>query len=174
METVRTIVALRRVLASFPGGTAVGLVPTMGALHAGHEALIAAARGECDVVVVSVFVNPHQFGDAADLDAYPRDLERDLAVAAACGADVAFAPDPAELYPPGFATWVDPAGAAEGLEGDHRPGHFRGVATVCVKLFGIVSPARAYFGRVRDHLLEGRVARKIIGKAAGRGRIRAA
>jgi pantoate--beta-alanine ligase len=125
----------------------VGLVPTMGALHGGHSALFAAARPECDVLVASLFVNPAQFSESADLDAYPRDLDRDAAYAEARGVDVLFAPAASEMYPPGFATWVEPAGAADGLEGAHRPGHFRGVATVCVKLFNIVRPERAWFGR---------------------------
>ena len=125
----------------------VGLVPTMGALHAGHTALFAAARPACDVLVASLFVNPTQFADAADLNAYPRDLEADAAAAERCGVDVLFAPPAGELYPPSFATWVEPAGAAEGLEGAARPGHFRGVATVCVKLFNIVRPQLAWFGR---------------------------
>ena len=125
----------------------VGLVPTMGALHEGHAALFRAARPACDVLVASLFVNPAQFSEAADLDAYPRDLERDAAYAEAHGVDVLFAPPAAEMYPAGFATWIDPAGAADGLEGTHRPGHFRGVATVCVKLFNIVRPEIAWFGR---------------------------
>jgi pantoate--beta-alanine ligase len=125
----------------------VGLVPTMGALHEGHAALFAAARPECDVLVASLFVNPAQFSEGADLDTYPRDLDRDAAYAEARGVDVLFAPAPSEMYPPGFATWIEPAGAADGLEGAHRPGHFRGVATVCVKLFNIVRPERAWFGR---------------------------
>jgi pantoate--beta-alanine ligase len=125
----------------------VGLVPTMGALHAGHAALFDAARPASDVLVASVFVNPAQFGEAADLDAYPRDLEADAAFAAAHGVDVVFAPTAEEMYPPGFATWVVPAGVADGLEGALRPGHFRGVATVCLKLFNIVRPERAWFGR---------------------------
>jgi len=124
-----------------------GLVPTMGALHAGHAALFAAARAESDVVVASVFVNGQQFGDPADLVAYPRDLARDTDFAAGHGVDVVFAPSADEMYPPRFATWVEPAGAAEGLEGAHRPGHFRAVATVCLKLFNLVRPQRAYFGR---------------------------
>jgi pantoate--beta-alanine ligase len=99
------------------------------------------------VLVASLFVNPAQFSEAADLDAYPRDLERDTAYAEAHGVDVLFAPPAGEMYPAGFATWVDPAGAAAGLEGTHRPGHFRGVATVCVKLFNIVRPEIAWFGR---------------------------
>jgi len=109
--------------------------------------LLDTARAGCDVLVASVFVNPAQFSDAADLEGYPRDLERDASVAAAHGVDVVFAPRAAELYPPGFATWVVPEGAALGLEGEHRPGHFRGVATVCVKLFNIVRPQRAWFGQ---------------------------
>jgi pantoate--beta-alanine ligase len=143
MELVDTIAALR----ALPRDGVVGLVPTMGALHDGHAALFRAARAECDVVVASLFVNPTQFSDAGDLEAYPRDLGRDAAFAAEHGVDVLFAPSAAEMYPPGFATWVEPAGAALGLEGDHRPGHFRGVATVCLKLFTIVGPQRAYFGR---------------------------
>jgi pantoate--beta-alanine ligase len=125
----------------------VGLVPTMGALHAGHRALLDAARAENDAVVMSLFVNPAQFEDAADLAAYPRDEARDLALAEQGGVDVVFAPTVDELYPPGFDTWIEPGAAAVGGEGDARPGHFRGVATVCVKLFNIVRPARAYFGQ---------------------------
>jgi pantoate--beta-alanine ligase len=125
----------------------VGLVPTLGALHAGHTALFRAARADCDVLVASVFVNPVQFSDDNDLAAYPRDLERDAAIAETEGVDVIFAPPAEEMYPSGFATWVMPEGAAEGLESDHRPGHFRGVATVCLKLFNIVAPEIAWFGR---------------------------
>ena len=120
-----------------------GLVPTMGALHDGHRALFRAARAENDRVVASLFVNPAQFDQQADLAAYPRDEARDLDLAEAEGVDVVFAPD--ELYPPGFATWVVPE--ATGAEGGSRPGHFRGVATVCLKLFNIVRPERAYFGQ---------------------------
>jgi pantoate--beta-alanine ligase len=119
----------------------------MGALHAGHEALIAAARAECDHVVVSVFVNTAQFDSAADLAAYPRDEQRDAELAAAAGADVVFAPSAEEMYPPGFQTWVDVEELSRGLEGAYRPGHFRGVATVCLKLFNIVRPRFAYFGQ---------------------------
>jgi pantoate--beta-alanine ligase len=125
----------------------VGLVPTMGALHAGHTALLRAARRECDVLVASVFVNPVQFSEVSDLAEYPRELDRDAAVAEAEGVDVIFAPSSEEMYPPGFATWVVPAGAADGLESAHRPGHFRGVATVCLKLFNIVRPEIAWFGQ---------------------------
>jgi pantoate--beta-alanine ligase len=125
----------------------VGLVPTMGALHDGHTALFRAARPEADVLVASLFVNPAQFAERSDLEAYPGNLDRDAERAAAEGVDVLFAPPAAEMYPPGFATWVDPAGAADGLEGEHRPGHFRGVATICLKLFNIVRPQIAWFGR---------------------------
>jgi len=123
----------------------VGLVPTMGALHAGHISLFERARAENDVVVASLFVNPAQFDEQADLARYPRDAARDEEVAEQAGVDVLFAPRPEEMYPPGFATWVDVQGT--GAEGDARPGHFRGVATVCLKLFNIVRPARAYFGQ---------------------------
>lgn len=130
-----------------PRHGAIGLVPTMGALHAGHTALFRAARADSDVVVASLFVNPVQFSDAGDLVAYPRDFERDAEYAAAEGIDVLFAPSAEEMYPPGFATWVVPGGAADGLESAHRPGHFRGVATVCLKLFNIVRPEIAWFGQ---------------------------
>jgi pantoate--beta-alanine ligase len=120
-----------------------GLVPTMGALHDGHRALFRAARAENERVVASLFLNPAQFGERADLEAYPRDEANDLELAEAEGVDVVFAP--AELYPDGFATWVEPE--ETGAEGSARPGHFRGVATVCLKLFNIVRPERVYFGQ---------------------------
>jgi len=122
-----------------------GLVPTMGALHDGHRALLRAARAENELVVASLFVNPAQFDERSDLAAYPRDEERDAAIAEAEGVDVLFAPEADELYPPDFATWVEPE--LTGLEGKARPGHFRGVATVCLKLFNLVRPERAYFGQ---------------------------
>jgi pantoate--beta-alanine ligase len=147
MKTLHTIAELRDVLQPFRGRGTIGLTPTMGALHEGHVALFDAAREECDTVVATIFVNPTQFADPADLDRYPRAGERDTEVAAAAGVDFLFAPSVEELYPPGFATWVDPGGVAAGLEGEHRPGHFRGVATVCLKLFHIVGPNVAYFGR---------------------------
>ena len=125
----------------------VGLVPTMGALHAGHAALFDAARPDCDVLVASVFINPTQFSEPSDLIAYPRDLDRDAAFAAEHGVDVVFAPPAIEMYPENFATWLEPTGAAEGLEGVARPGHFRGVATVCLKLFNLVRPQIAWFGQ---------------------------
>jgi len=124
-----------------------GLVPTMGAFHAGHLALFAAAREENDVVVASLFVNPAQFGANEDLDRYPRDEERDARLAAEAGVDVLFAPSAEEMYPEGFATWVDVGELGARLEGEFRPDHFRGVATVCLKLFNIVRPDRAYFGQ---------------------------
>jgi pantoate--beta-alanine ligase len=125
----------------------VGLVPTMGSLHGGHLALLHAARESCDTVVMSLFVNPAQFGDPADLNGYPRDEARDLAVAQEAGVDVVFAPSAPELYPPGYQTWVDVTEAGATLEGEHRPGHFRGVATICLKLFTIVGPDVAFFGQ---------------------------
>lgn len=125
----------------------VGLVPTMGALHGGHIALFDAARPQCDVLVASVFVNPAQFSDGGDLSSYPRDFDRDALLAEGAGVDLLFAPTGEEMYPPGFATWVEPVGAARGLEAEHRAGHFRGVATVCLKLFNIVRPQIAWFGR---------------------------
>jgi pantoate--beta-alanine ligase len=142
MNVVRRVSEL-----DLPRHGVVGLVPTMGALHEGHAALFRTARPECDVLLASLFVNPAQFAEGSDLDAYPRDLERDVGYAEAHGVDVLFAPPTDEMYPPGFATWIEPGGAADGLEGDHRPGHFRGVATVCVKLFNIVRPELAWFGR---------------------------
>jgi pantoate--beta-alanine ligase len=143
MKIVRTIAELR----ATPRTGAVGLVPTMGAYHEGHLALFHAARAECDVVVASLFVNPAQFDDARDLDAYPRDEERDARFAKGAGVDILFAPTADELYPPGFQTWVEVEELGAKLEGEHRPGHFRGVATVCLKLFNIVHPQRAYFGQ---------------------------
>jgi pantoate--beta-alanine ligase len=123
----------------------VGLVPTMGALHAGHVRLFEAARSENEVVVASLFVNPAQFDEQSDLARYPRDEARDREIAERAGVDVLFAPTAEEMYPDGFSTWVEPGDA--GAEGAFRPGHFRGVATVCLKLFDIVHPARAYFGQ---------------------------
>ena len=146
MIVSRTIADVRAALAERRDGR-VGLVPTMGALHGGHEALLGAARRECDTVVMSLFVNPAQFGDPADLNGYPRDEGRDLEVARAAGIDVVFAPTAAELYPAGYQTWVEVTELGAVLEGEHRPGHFRGVATVCLKLFTIVRPDVAYFGQ---------------------------
>jgi pantoate--beta-alanine ligase len=144
VKIVRTIPELR---AARAGATAVGLVPTMGAFHAGHVSLFRGARAENDLVVASLFVNPAQFDAADDLAAYPRGEQRDAEIAAHEGVDLLFAPTAEELYPEGFATWVDVAGLSERLEGAFRPGHFRGVATICLKLFNIVRPDRAYFGQ---------------------------
>jgi pantoate--beta-alanine ligase len=119
----------------------------MGAFHAGHLALFAAARQENDVVVASLFVNPAQFGANEDLDRYPRDEERDAALAEKAGVDVLFLPTRDEMYPDGYGTWVDVGELGKRLEGEFRPDHFRGVATVCLKLFNIVRPDRAYFGQ---------------------------
>ena len=145
MKVIRTITELHAELTARSGP--VGLVPTMGALHEGHLSLIAAAHAECHTVVASVFVNPTQFDEDEDFAAYPRDAERDAERAGDAGADILFAPEAAELYPPGFQTWVEVEELGRVLEGEHRPGHFRGVATVCLKLFNIVRPARAYFGQ---------------------------
>jgi pantoate--beta-alanine ligase len=125
----------------------IGLVPTMGAFHAGHLALFRAAREECETVVVSLFVNPAQFDSPADLESYPRDETRDVQLAADAGVDVLFSPSVEELYPPGFQTWVEVEELSRPLEGRFRPGHFRGVATVCCKLFNLVRPHAAYFGQ---------------------------
>jgi pantoate--beta-alanine ligase len=147
MKILRTVADVRTALAPFRARTTIGLVPTMGAFHDGHVALFRAATGECERVAVSLFVNPTQFGDARDLRAYPRDEARDAAIAEAAGIDWLFAPDASEMFAPDHATWVEVGGAAIDLEGAFRPGHFRGVATVCVKLFNIVRPDRAYFGQ---------------------------
>jgi pantoate--beta-alanine ligase len=143
VKTVRTIAELR---ADKADGT-VGLVPTMGAFHDGHLALFRAARAENDVVIASLFVNPAQFGANEDLASYPRDEERDARLAEEAGIDVLFAPGAEEFYPTGFQTWVEVEELSTFLEGEHRPGHFRGVATICLKLFNIVKPDRAYFGQ---------------------------
>ncbi len=119
----------------------------MGAFHAGHVSLFEAARRECETVAVSLFVNPTQFGEKADLERYPRDEARDVAIADEAGVDVLFTPRAEELYPAGFGTWVEVDGLNTILEGAFRPGHFRGVATVCLKLFNILMPTRVYFGQ---------------------------
>lgn len=146
MKVCRTIRGVRDELASGRAG-AIGLVPTMGALHEGHRSLLRAARAECDTVVMSLFVNPAQFGEGHDLAEYPRDEQRDLTTADAAGVDIAFVPSQEEMYPPGFQTWVEVTELGSTLEGEFRPGHFRGVATVVLKLFTIVRPSRAYFGQ---------------------------
>lgn len=148
MILIRTAGEVREALDALRArGARIGLVPTMGAFHAGHLALMRAARESCDIVVVSLFVNPIQFGPEEDLARYPRDEAGDAAHAEAAGVDILFAPMPDEVYPAGFDTWVDPGALATVLEGAARPGHFRGVATVCTKLFGIVQPQVAFFGR---------------------------
>ncbi len=143
MRLVRTAVELREAIE--PGS--LGLVPTMGAFHEGHLSLLRAAGAENDVVVASLFVNPTQFAAGEDLGRYPRDEERDARLAEEAGVDVLFAPSADEIYPPGFQTWVEVEELGRILEGEHRPGHFRGVATVCLKLFNLVRPQRAYFGQ---------------------------
>ncbi|HKB19706.1 MAG TPA: pantoate--beta-alanine ligase [Gaiellaceae bacterium] len=147
MKIVRTIAELTRDRPLRGTGPRTGLVPTMGAFHAGHLALFAAAREENDVIVASLFVNPAQFGANEDLARYPRDEERDAQLAEEAGVDLLFAPSADELYPDGYATWVDVGELGQRLEGEFRPDHFRGVATVCLKLFNIVRPDRAYFGQ---------------------------
>lgn len=148
MRIVRTVADIREALApARERGDRIGLVPTMGAFHAGHLALMRAARAASDTVVVSLFVNPAQFTAADDLARYPRDEGRDAQDAEAEGVDLLFAPSVEELYPAGFETRVDPGSLATVLEGAARPGHFAAVATVCTKLFAIVQPHAAWFGQ---------------------------
>jgi pantoate--beta-alanine ligase len=148
LVTTRTIADTRQAVAAARArGLTVGLVPTMGALHEGHTSLIRLARQECGYVVVSVFVNPTQFGPNEDLARYPRTLPEDTAVCEREGTDLVFAPEQSEIYPEGFRTFVEVHGLQDVLEGVSRPGHFRGVATVVLKLFNIVRPDRAYFGQ---------------------------
>jgi pantoate--beta-alanine ligase len=148
METIRTIAWMKE-----KAGEArqeqrlIGLVPTMGALHAGHMALVERARKECAPVYASIFLNPKQFGPKEDLSRYPRPLEADVEKLTSANVDGLFLPDVSEMYPRGFATYVSVEGLSERLEGKSRPGHFRGVATVVLKLFEIVQPHFAYFGR---------------------------
>src|SRR5438876_8569888 len=145
---IGTIEGVREQVASARrAGRSVGLVPTMGALHEGHASLIRAARKETGCVVVSIFVNPIQFGLNEDLARYPRNLEGDLELCAREGVDLVFTPQPATLYPPGFTTYVEVQGLEDVLCGRSRPGHFRGVATVVAKLLHIVQPDIAYFGQ---------------------------
>jgi pantoate--beta-alanine ligase len=146
IQVVDSIAAVRAAL-SLPGRGRIGLVPTMGAFHAGHVSLFDAAGRECDTVVVSLFVNPTQFGDPRDLERYPRDLPRDIAMAESAGVDILFTPDADEIYPAGFDTSVEVHALSHVLEGASRPGHFRGVATVCLKLFNIIQPDAVYFGQ---------------------------
>jgi pantoate--beta-alanine ligase len=144
MKLVRRIAEVR---AALDGRGTVGLVPTMGAFHAGHLSLLETARAENDLLVVSLFVNPAQFAPAEDFADYPRDEERDAGLAEEAGVDLLFAPPTEELYPAGFQTWVEVEELGSILEGHFRQGHFRGVATICLKLFNIVRPDRAYFGQ---------------------------
>ena len=145
MQTASTVPELRAARANLPGP--VGLVPTMGYLHEGHLSLVRAARAECASVVVSIFVNPTQFGPGEDLDSYPRDLDRDLTLLEAECADLVWIPTQETMYPPGSQTWVTVDELTKPLEGAMRPGHFRGVTTVVAKLFNAVQPDKAYFGQ---------------------------
>ena len=146
-EVVAKIANLRKLLApKRTAGKTIGLVPTMGALHAGHRRLLDTTRAESDLVVATIFVNPTQFNRAEDLDKYPRTLDQDLEVCREAGVDLVFAPSATEMYPQEPRTWVDVPALAEHLCGPGRPGHFRGVATVVMKLFQIAQPDRAYFG----------------------------
>ena len=149
MITVRTVASLREaVSAARAGGARIGLVPTMGALHEGHLSLIRRARERCGFVVMSLFVNPAQFNEAADLARYPRDESRDASLASGAGADLLFAPAVSEVYPAGFSTMVEVSGISEPLEGVVRgPKHFRGVATVVTKLLNMGQPDDAFFGQ---------------------------
>jgi len=148
VKVIRTVTGIREALmAPREAGQRIGLVPTMGAFHEGHLTLFRTAVAECDLVVVSLFVNPTQFGPGEDLARYPRDEAGDARLAEEVGVDLLFAPSVEEMYLPGFTTGVDVGELGTVLEGAVRPGHFRGVATVCVRFFGIVGPAVAYFGR---------------------------
>ena len=142
IETIAELRALRQQLSS-----AVGFVPTMGYLHQGHLALVKRARTENSAVVVSIYVNPAQFGLREDFARYPRELDRDFELLQREKADIIFVPSDAEMYPPGFSSWIDVEKVTERLEGASRPGHFRGVATIVAKLFNLVQPSRAYFGQ---------------------------
>lgn len=148
MRIVRSIADLRVLLKTLrEKGQRIGFVPTMGYLHEGHGALVKQSAARCDATVVSIFVNPTQFGPGEDLAKYPRDLERDQSLCLEWGADVLFLPEPSEIYPTGFQTFIEPGRLAEPLCGQFRPGHFRGVATVVAKLFNIVEPDLAFFGQ---------------------------
>jgi len=145
MKILTTLPELRAVRDTLPGPS--GFVPTMGYLHAGHISLVQAARNECASVVVSIFVNPTQFGPNEDLARYPRDLSRDLALLESAGVDLVWTPAVEVIYPSGFQTWVEVDGLTRRLEGEIRPGHFRGVTTIVAKLFNAVGPDKAYFGQ---------------------------
>jgi len=145
METIQSVFNMRQLRKKFEGD--VGFVPTMGYLHEGHLELVRRSRKENDITVVSIFVNPTQFGPKEDFEKYPRDTVRDLSMLKELGVDYIFLPSVDEMYPPGFNTWIEVKQVTERLEGAARPGHFRGVATVVAKLFNIVQPDRAYFGQ---------------------------
>jgi pantoate--beta-alanine ligase len=145
MKNVTTLPELRAARAELP--SPLGFVPTMGYLHDGHISLVKRARSECASVAASIFVNPTQFGPSEDLEAYPRDLPRDLSLLEAAGADLVWTPTPEVMYPPDFQTWVDVEGITQPLEGTQRPSHFRGVTTVVAKLFNGVLPDKAFFGQ---------------------------
>ena len=148
MKVLNTVKDVREAVAAARAeGITVGLVPTMGALHEGHMTLVRNAKAVCDFVVVSVFVNPTQFGPTEDFDKYPRTLAADAEKCEKEGVDVIFAPSPAEMYPEGYDAWVTVGGVTEVLEGEARPTHFRGVTTVCTKLFNITGADKAFFGR---------------------------
>lgn len=148
MQIIETVAGVKEQVAAWKAaGLTIGLVPTMGSLHEGHESLMEAARAACDKVVVSVFVNPLQFGPDEDYDAYPRDIARDGAICEAHGVDVVFHPTPEEMYGPAFSTYVVMETLTDALCGASRPGHFRGVCTVVTKLFNIVQPDCAFFGQ---------------------------
>jgi pantoate--beta-alanine ligase len=148
MQVAQTITQMKQHVSEVRrAGRTIGLVPTMGALHAGHISLIEAARAVCDFVVVSIFVNPTQFGPEEDFERYPRPFEKDLDICAKYGVDVVFAPGATEMYPRQQVTWVDVEKLTEPLCGRSRPGHFRGVTTVCTKLFHIVECDKAFFGQ---------------------------
>lgn len=147
MQTIRTISGMKRLVRKLSGqGKKVALVPTMGYLHEGHLSLITRARREADVVIVSIFVNPTQFGTGDDLEKYPRDVKGDSRKVKRAGCDILFIPGAAEMYPGGFDSWVEVGGFSDGLEAASRPGHFRGVTTVVAKLFNITRPDVAIFG----------------------------
>ena len=162
MKLCRTIASLNAAL-SQAGAQRVGFVPTMGFLHAGHLSLVEKCRQENDLAVVSIYVNPSQFGPGEDLDRYPRDPEKDIAFLEKAGADVLFMPESREMYPPGHATFVCVDGLERLLCGAMRPGHFRGVATVVLKLFNLVCPQRAYFGQkdAQQAIVIGRMVRDL-------------
>ena len=162
METIHTIEWMKQIAHEARAHERIlGLVPTMGALHEGHFSLIRAAQRECAPLAVSLFVNPKQFGPAEDFSKYPRTLEQDRAALEALGVDFLFAPSPQDMYPSGFRTSVVVEGLSDRLEGRSRPGHFRGVTTVVLKLFEIVQPQRAYFGRKDAQQL--RIIRQMVG-----------